>query len=86
MNIDIKEVVDNLKCVKEMELNKWSVTHMEYALKAIEQLQSKIEELNKLLIECANFIDPYNDGDGEAERLINIIDALPKPLENDNVQ
>ena len=47
MNIDIKEVIDNLNCVKEMELNKCSVTHMKYAIKAIEQQQSEIEELKK---------------------------------------
>ena len=49
MNIDIKEVIDNLKCVKEMELNKCSVTHMKYALKAIEQLQKENKQLKKEL-------------------------------------
>ena len=49
MNIDIKEVIDNLKCVKEMELNKCSVTHMKYAIKAIEQLQKENKQLKKEL-------------------------------------
>ena len=66
MSIDIKEVVDNLKCVKEMELNKWSVTHMEYAIKAIEQLQSEIEELKRkvnwyISNGCGNQITSHNN-------------------------
>ena len=39
------------------------------------------EETRQLLIDCANFIQPYNDGGNEAERLMIRIDkALRKDL------
>jgi len=31
-------------------------------------------ELRQLLIDCANFIQPYDDGDGEATRLMTRLD------------
>ena len=38
------------------------------------------EEIKQLLIDCANFIQPYNDGGNRAERLIIRLDeALKTP-------
>ena len=45
MKIDIEEVIKNLDCVKDMELNKWAIEHMDNAIKALEQQQDEIEEL-----------------------------------------
>lgn len=36
-------------------------------------------ELEKLLNRCYNFIQPYNDGGNEAERLIEMIDKYELP-------
>lgn len=69
--LDIKEVIKDLQLVN---CTNFEFTKLQGAIKAIEQQQAEIERLNKLLIECANFIDPHNDGQGEADRLINIID------------
>ncbi|MFT5450560.1 MAG: hypothetical protein ACI9N9_000037 [Enterobacterales bacterium] len=39
------------------------------------------EEIKQLLIDCANFIQPYDDGGNEAERLIIRLDEA---LDQDN--
>jgi hypothetical protein len=36
------------------------------------------EETKQLLIDCANFIQPYDDGGNEAERLITRLDEALK--------
>ena len=36
------------------------------------------EEIKQLLIDCANFIQPYDDGGNEAERLMIRLDEAIK--------
>ena len=38
----------------------------------------KIKGVKQLLIDCANFIQPYNDGGNEAERLVIRLDEFLK--------
>jgi hypothetical protein len=41
------------------------------------------EKIKKLLIDCANFIQPYNDGGNEAERLMVRLDEAIAEFKND---
>lgn len=43
------------------------------------------KEIKQLLIDCANFIQPYDDGGNEAERLMIRLDEALKQDKN-NVQ